>query len=88
MRLVVKKNESLVVAIYLDTFITSKEHQEGTTLAVDKREDFVIKYSECPVGWKRNLFMVKKSNFLTEMCWKQSACKDNHPGENYKEKEI
>lgn len=53
-----------------------------------KRNDFVIKYSECTVGWKQNYFMVKKENFPTKMCRKESVGKDNNPRGSTSEEEI
>lgn len=32
-----------------------------------KKKNFLRKYNECPVGWKHNVFIVKKSLFLVEM---------------------
>lgn len=53
-----------------------------------KKKDFVSKYSEGPVGWKQNVFMVKKSLLPAEMSWKQSVGKDNYQEEGANEEDI
>lgn len=53
-----------------------------------KRKDFVKKYSEAGVGWRRSFFMVKRENFPAEMCWKESVGMDNRPGGSVNEQDI
>lgn len=40
------------------------------------------KYSDCPVGWKQSVFMVKRDLFPAGMGWKQSVGKDNDQEED------